>query len=93
MPSPNYVFRHSRLRDIEPNLEQFTMDPRRTPYWVGNTDFSDQPSYFPQHARPPYSTAGLVLPEKSEPGPPNLALGHRTTVSGRTIEIERRTPG
>ncbi len=45
------------------------MDPRRTPQWIGDTDLPDQPSYFRWYTRSSCFAAGLVLPEKSEPGP------------------------
>src|SRR5947209_15225078 len=33
-PVPDHIFGDRRLGDLEPELEQFTMDARRAPQWV-----------------------------------------------------------
>ena len=41
-PIPRHILGNGRLADIDAKLEQFAMDPRRTPERVGKADFADQ---------------------------------------------------
>jgi len=33
------------MYDIDPELEELSMDPRRSPQRIGNADLADQPAY------------------------------------------------
>jgi hypothetical protein len=43
---PGHIFGNRRLPDLDTELEEFAMNPWGTPEWVGDVDFSDQPSNF-----------------------------------------------
>ncbi len=50
--SPRHILRHARLSDIDAELEQFSMDPRRAPQRIGNAYLADQPTDLQRHSRP-----------------------------------------
>jgi hypothetical protein len=39
--SPDHVLGHAGLSDIDGELEEFPMDPRRSPQRIGNADLAD----------------------------------------------------
>jgi len=41
-PPPRYVLGNAGLPDINTELEQSAVDPRRSPQRIGNAHFSDQ---------------------------------------------------
>jgi hypothetical protein len=43
--SPDHVFGHARLSDVDAELEQLSMDPRRSPQRIGNAHFADKLAY------------------------------------------------
>src|ERR1700726_5151951 len=50
--SPDHVLGHARLSDIDAELEQLSMDPRRSPQRIGNAHLADKLAY-PQRNRWP----------------------------------------
>src|SRR4029077_18351108 len=49
--SPDHVFGDAGLADLDAELKQLAMDPRRSPQWVGIAHLADQPSSFDRHRR------------------------------------------
>jgi hypothetical protein len=41
----DYIFGHARLADIDAELEQLSVDPRRSPQRVGDAQLADQLAY------------------------------------------------
>jgi hypothetical protein len=62
--SPGHILGHARLSDIDAELEQFSMDPRRAPQWIGNAHLVDQPADFERHNRPAATASRLPAPIK-----------------------------
>src|SRR5712671_6847198 len=50
--SPDHVLGHARLSDIEAELEQLSMDPRRSPQRIGNAHLADKPAYLQRNCWP-----------------------------------------
>src|SRR5580692_8198400 len=49
--SPDHVFGDAGLADLDGELKQLAMDPRRSPQRTGNAHLADQPSYFDRNRR------------------------------------------
>src|ERR1039457_6911421 len=64
--SPGHILSHARLSDIDPELEQFSMDPRRAPQWIGNAHLADQPADLQRHNRPATTASRLPAPMRPE---------------------------
>src|ERR1700676_4427826 len=50
--SPDHVFGHAGLSDIDAELEQLSMDPRRSPQRIGNAHLVDKPAYLQRNCWP-----------------------------------------
>src|SRR5712664_4022502 len=50
--SPDHVFGHARLSDIDAELEEFSMDPRRSPQRIGNAHLADKLAYLQRNCWP-----------------------------------------
>src|ERR1700676_3993354 len=50
--SPDHVLGHAGLSDIDAKLEEFSMDPRRSPQRIGNAHLADQLGYLPRGCWP-----------------------------------------
>src|ERR1700674_5341749 len=50
--SPDQVLSHARLSDIDAELEEFSMDPRRSPQRIGNAHLADKLSYLQRNCWP-----------------------------------------
>src|SRR5471032_3419170 len=50
--SPDHILGHARLSDIDAELEQLSMDPRRAPQRIGNAHLADQPADLRLNSRP-----------------------------------------
>src|ERR1700732_958354 len=50
--SPDHVLGHAGLSDIDAKLEEFSMDPRRSPQRIGNAHFADQLAYLQRNCWP-----------------------------------------
>src|ERR1700680_5180099 len=46
-----HILGYARLTDIDTELEELSMDPRRSPQRIGNANLADQPSYFDRNRR------------------------------------------
>ena len=66
----DYVLRDRRLADLDPELEQLTVDPRGTPEWVGLRHLADEITDV-RGNRPPTRPPGSALPSpvQTEPSP------------------------
>jgi len=60
--SPSHILGHARLSDIDAELEQFPMDPRRAPQRIGNAHLADQPADFGGHNWPAATAPRLPAP-------------------------------
>src|SRR6267143_4412880 len=49
--TPDHVFGDAGLADLDAELKQLAMDPRRSPQRIGNAHLADQPSYFDRNRR------------------------------------------
>src|SRR5216683_6872137 len=49
--SPDHVFGDAGLADLDAELKQLSMNPRRSPQRIGNAHLADQPSYFDRNRR------------------------------------------
>src|ERR1700682_1737886 len=50
--SPDHVLGHARLSDIDAELEEFSMDPRRSPQRIGNAHLADKLAYLRRNCWP-----------------------------------------
>src|SRR6202045_1272510 len=50
--SPDHVLGHARLSDIDAELEEFSMDPRRSPQRIGNAHLADKLAYLQRNCWP-----------------------------------------
>src|SRR5450756_2246869 len=61
----DHILGHARLSDIDAELEQLSVDPRRSPQRIGNAHLADQPADLQWHNRP--ATRSSRLPAPIEP--------------------------
>src|SRR3981081_481875 len=91
LSSPDHVLGHAGLSDIDAELEQLSMNPRRSPQRIGNAYLADPLGYLRQTDGP------ADLPPRAfdfhRQYNRNPARCHLTTVSGLTIASVSRTPG
>jgi hypothetical protein len=75
-----HIFGYARLSDRDVELEQLSMDPWRSPQWVGDAHLADQSAYFQRYCRPTTTRSRLPAPVQTEartvpfdygPGPNN----------------------
>src|ERR1019366_8588960 len=64
--SPGHILGHARLSDIDAELEQLAMDPRRAPQQIGNAHLADQPADLRRHSRPATAASRLPAPIRSK---------------------------
>src|SRR6478735_2212138 len=50
--SPDHVLGHTRLPDFDADLEQLSMDPRRSPQRIGNAHLADKLAYLQRNCWP-----------------------------------------
>src|ERR1035437_1826758 len=50
--SPGHILGNAGLSDLDTELEQLSMDPRRSPQRIGGAHLADQLAYFQRHRRP-----------------------------------------
>src|SRR6201993_335831 len=50
--SPDHVLGHAGLSDIDAELEELSMDPRRSPQRIGNADLADKLAYLQRNRWP-----------------------------------------
>src|SRR3984885_2335290 len=66
--SPGHVLGHARLSDIDAELEEFSMDPRRSPQRIGNAHLADKLAYLRRYSWSAPTAPRLPPPVRSEPG-------------------------
>ena len=78
--SLGHIFGHAGLSDRDVELEQLSMDPWRSPQWVGDAHLADQSAYFQWNCWPATTRSRLPAPVQTEartvpfdygPGPNN----------------------
>src|SRR5258705_11551299 len=85
--SPDHILGHARLSDIDAELEQFAMNPWRSPQRIGNTHLADKLVYLRRYGWSATTAPRLPAPVQSEPGTvpfyDGLWLHNRRSVSDR----------
>ena len=66
--SLGHVLGHAGLSDIDADLEEFSMDPRRSPQRIGNAHLADKLAYLQRNCWPATSRFRFPSPIESEPG-------------------------
>src|SRR5467141_660298 len=66
--SPGHVLGHAGLSDIDAELEEFSMDPRRSPQRIGNAHLADKLAYLRRYSWSATTAPRLPPPVRSEPG-------------------------
>src|SRR3982075_3652833 len=66
--SPDHVLGHAGLSDIDAELEEFSMDPRRSPQRIGNAHLADKLAYLRRYRWSATTAPRLPAPVRSEPG-------------------------
>src|SRR4030081_3425278 len=66
--SPDHVLGHAGLSDIDAELEQLSMDPRRSPQRIGNTLLADKLADLRRYGWSATTAPRLPAPVRSEPG-------------------------
>src|ERR1700730_13292939 len=87
-PSFDHVLGDARLRDLNPELEQFAVDARRVPKRIFEAHPPDQHAHLRVDLRSPSPWPRLPTPVAAKP-----ALCQRTSVSGRMIVRTFRIDG
>src|ERR1700731_1301816 len=59
---------HAGLSDIDAELEEFSMDPRRSPQRIGNAHLADKLAYLSRYSWSAPTAPRLPPPVRSEPG-------------------------
>src|ERR1700722_17845415 len=68
LSSLGHVLGHARLSDIDAELEEFSMDPRRSPQRIGNAHLADKLAYLRRYSWSAPTAPRLPPPVRSEPG-------------------------
>src|SRR3979409_1684169 len=66
--SPDHVLGHAGLSDIDAELEQLSMDPRRSPQRIGNAPLADRLAALRRYGLSATTAPRLPAPVRSEPG-------------------------
>src|SRR5580704_12109738 len=66
--SLGHVLGHAGLSDINAELEEFSMDPRRSPQRIGNAHLADKLAYLRRYRLSAATAPRLPPPVRSEPG-------------------------
>src|ERR1700678_2245527 len=66
--SPGHVLGHAGLSDIDAELEEFSMDPRRSPQRIRNAHLADKLAYLRRYSWSAPTAPRLPPPVRSEPG-------------------------
>src|SRR5258705_1641324 len=64
----DHILGHARLSDIDAELEQLSVDPRRSPQWIGNAHLADKLACLRQYSWSATTAPRLPAPVRSEPG-------------------------
>src|ERR1700684_3515019 len=89
-----HVLGHAGLSDIDAELEEFSMDPRRSPQRIGNAHLADKLAYFRRYNWPAATAPRLPAPVRSEPGavPFNHGLRFHDRQAPTTFGAKRYKP-
>src|SRR6266436_7630460 len=68
VPSLGHVLGRAGLSDIDAELEEFSMDPRRSPQRIGNAHLADKLAYLRRYGWSATTAPRLPPPVRSEPG-------------------------
>src|ERR1700722_16294311 len=68
LSSLGHVLGHARLSDIDAELEEFSMDPRRSPQRIGNAHLADKLAYLRRYSWSAPTAPRFPPPGRSEPG-------------------------
>src|ERR1039458_4829627 len=63
----DHILGHARLSDVDAELEQLSVDPRRSPQRIGNAHLADKLAYLRRHSWSAATAPRLPAPERSEP--------------------------
>src|SRR6202043_3535689 len=66
--SLGHVLGHAGLSDIDAELKEFSMDPRRSPQRIGNAHLADKLAYLRRYSWSATTAPRLPPPVRSEPG-------------------------
>src|ERR1700721_1938640 len=66
--SPDHVFGDAGLADLDAELKQLAVDPRRSPQRIGNAHLADKLAYLRRYSWSTPTAARLPPPVQSEPG-------------------------
>src|ERR1700676_3037450 len=89
--SPDDVFCHAGLSDIDAELEQLSMDPRRSPQRIGNAHLVDKPAYLQRNCWPATPRFRFPASIKTEAGAMPFDHGLRLN-NRRRIASAREKP-
>src|SRR6202163_3052544 len=64
--SPDHVLGHAGLSDIDAELEELSMDPRRSPQRIGNAHLADKLAYLRRYSWSAPTAPRLPPPVRSE---------------------------
>ncbi len=64
----DHIFGNARLSDINTELEQLSVDPWRSPQWIGNAHLADKLAYLWRYGWSAATAPRLPTPVRSEPG-------------------------
>jgi len=67
LASTAHVFRDGRLTDVDPELQQFAMNPRRAPQWVRLRHRANQRAHVGRHGGSVGASATFPCPTKGSP--------------------------
>src|SRR4030081_1462206 len=65
--SLGHVLGHAGLSDIDADLEEFSMDPRRSPQRIGNAHLADKLAHLRRYSSSATPAPRLPPPVRSEP--------------------------
>src|SRR2546429_3906774 len=63
----DHMLGYARLSDVDAELEQLSVDPRRSPPRIGKAHLADKPAYLRRHSWPAGTAPRVPAPERSEP--------------------------
>src|SRR5258707_15353695 len=97
--SPGHILGHTRLPDFDPELEQLSMDPRRSPQRISNAHLVDKLAYVRGYGWSAATTSRLPAPIRSEtramPTDDRIRLDDRQRIASlgkQSIEANKYQP-
>jgi len=76
-PALGYVLGHGRLRHVDADLEELTVDTWSAPQGIGQAHLADQGPHFWRDSRPAQAIPGLPAPERLKASPMSAHNGLR----------------